>query len=174
MNADVSGRRRQAVALTSLRAGLWAGAAMMPFGMAFRRLGYPVNVYGELVVRAVLGSAPLAAQLVVHAVVSVTLGAPFVTFARWRGLARVIAGATYGVVSWAVLNATLLPLWFGRPTGWVLGFGAVWPSLVVHVVFGTALAAVTPRGAPSEAVEPREQGRSIPSRRTRIAGSRRR
>ena len=142
------------VARTSLRAGLVAGAAMMPVGMALRALGYQVNVYGELVLRTLLGSAPMLAQLVLHAVVSVTLGAPFVVLARWRGLPRLVAGASYGVLSWALLNATLLPLWFGRPTGWALRVGAVWPSLLVHLVFGVVLAATTCRVGPCSALSP--------------------
>lgn len=89
----------------------------------------------------------MVAQLVFHGLVSISLAIPFVAFARWRGGARLAAGALYGGSSWAVLNATLLPLWFGRPTGWSLGFAAIWPSLVVHLVYGVVLAAVTSRVA---------------------------
>lgn len=131
------------VARTSIRAGLWAGAAMMPFGIVLRTLGHQVNVYGELAVRSVLGSAPMFAQLAFHALVSISLAVPFVALARSRGAAGLAAGAFYGVLSWAALNATLLPLWFGRPTGWALGIAEIWPSLVIHVVYGVVLGAVS-------------------------------
>lgn len=143
-------RSRRAIARTAIRAGLLAGVAMMPFGVVLRALGQPVNVYGELVVRSVLGSAPMLAQLVFHAIVSIGLAVPFVAIAPCRR--RVALGAGYGIASWAVLNATVLPLWFGRPTAWALGFDEIWASLVVHVVYGVVLAAasaapmVGPRG----------------------------
>lgn len=125
-------------ARTAIRAGLFAGVSMTPFGVALRALGQPVNVYGELVVRSVLGSAPMLALLVFHAIVSIGLAVPFVALVSRRR--RVALGAGYGIAAWAVLNATLLPLWFGRPTAWTLGFGEVWASLVVHVVYGIVLA----------------------------------
>ena len=138
-------RSVRTIARVSLEAGLVAGVTMMPFGAALRALGYQVNVYGELMVRALLGSAPMLAQLVLHVVVSITLAIPFVLFARWRGGANHIPGAVYGLLAWAAMNATLLPLLFERSTGWALGFRVVWPSLLVHLVYGASLGAVTAR-----------------------------
>ena len=138
-------RSPRTIARVSIEGGLVAGIAMMPFGAVLRALGYQVNVYGELMVRALLGSAPMLAQLVFHVVVSITLASPFVLFARWRGGANHVPGAIYGVLSWAALNATLLPLLFERPTGWALGFEVIWPSLLVHVVYGMTLGAMTAR-----------------------------
>jgi len=136
-------RSARAIARMAVEGGLVAGIAMMPFGAVLRALGHQVNVYGELMVRAFLGSAPMPAQLVFHVVVSITLAIPFVAFARWRGGMSLVAGAIYGVLSWAALNATLLPLWFERPTGWALGLEMIWPSLLVHLVYGVSLGAVT-------------------------------
>lgn len=136
------------IARMAVVGGLVAGIAMMPFGAVLRALGHQVNVYGELMVRSVLGSTPMLAQLVFHVAVSITLAIPFVLFARWRGGASVVAGGIYGVLSWAVLNATLLPLWFDRTTGWALGFEVIWPSLLVHLVYGVSLGVVMARGVP--------------------------
>lgn len=134
---------RCAIRCAAIRAGLLAGAAMMPFGISLRAFGHPVNVYGELVVRSVLGSAPIMAMLVLHAAVSIALAVPFVSFAPRRRL--VLHGAAYGAASWAIVNATILPLWFGRPTAWALGLSAVWPSLLVHIVYGVVLGVATAR-----------------------------
>lgn len=123
----------------SLVAGLVAGAAMMPVGAVLRATGHAVNVYGELLTRSLLGSTPFIALFALHAVVSVTLAVPFVAVTRCRGGAGPALGAAYGVASWALLNATLLPLWYGRPTGWELGLVAVWPSLLVHLIYGVTL-----------------------------------
>lgn len=138
-------RSARDIARMSVKGGLVAGIAMMPFGAVLRALGHQVNVYGELMVRSVLGHTPMLAQLVFHIAVSITLAIPFVLVARWRGSASVVAGGLYGMLSWAMLNATLLPLWFERPTGWALGFGVTWPSVLVHVVYGVVLGVVLAR-----------------------------
>jgi len=136
--------RSRAVARTSLIAGLVAGAAMMPIGLALRATGRAVNVYGELLVRSILGAAPPAAIAALHVVISIALAIPFV----WASTHRRIGpgwGLGYGVAAWAVVNATALPWWFSRPTAWELGPGVAWPSLVVHAVYGVVLGAVAER-----------------------------
>lgn len=130
--------RSRVVVHRSLIAGLVAGAAMVPIGVALRAAGRPVNVYGELLVRAVLGSAPPVALAALHIAVSVSLAAPFVLVTHRRRL-HPAWGLAYGVASWALVNATVLPLWFSRPTAWSLGLGAAWPSLLVHAVYGAVL-----------------------------------
>ena len=141
--------RSRTVARTSLIAGLVAGAAMVPVGLALRASGRAVNVYGELLVRSILGAAPPAALAALHLVVSVTLAVPFVLASRNRRLGP-LWGLGYGIASWAVVNATVLPLWFSRPTAWELGFDAAWPSLVVHAVYGSVLGlCVAVRGGPT-------------------------
>jgi hypothetical protein len=40
---------------------------------------------------------------------------------------------------YVVLNAWALPLAFGDPAPWRLGFDVVYPSLVVHLVYGAVL-----------------------------------
>lgn len=139
--------RRRAIARRCLVAGLVAGAAMVPFGMALRAAGRPVNVYGELLVRALLGSAPPVALAALHVAVSVSLAAPFVLASERRRLGPAW-GVGYGVASWALVNATVLPLWFSRPTAWSLGPAAAWPSLLVHAVYGLVLGLWVARDQP--------------------------
>lgn len=52
-----------------------------------------------------------------------------------------IVGLTYGAAIWVVLNSLMLPVLFGRPTAWRIGWPAIWPSLTVHLVYGVATAA---------------------------------
>lgn len=128
-------------------AGLIAGAAMVPIGVALRQTGHAVNVYGELLVSAVLGRpTPLALGLL-HGIVSVSLAAPFVVLTAGRQRPSIVLGALYGGASWAVLNATILPWLFGRLTTWSTGVTAAWPSILVHVVYGAVLGAAVARMA---------------------------
>lgn len=122
--------------------------AMVPLGLGLRASGRPVNVYGELLVRSILGTASPVALAALHALVSVALAAPFV-LASWHRRFGPLWGAGYGALSWAVLNATVLPVWFSRPTAWELGLGAAWPSLAVHVVYGLVLGVAVDRTAKS-------------------------
>ena len=55
----------------------------------------------------------------------------------WTAL---VLGSLYGVVYYAGINSWALPLFFGDQLPWNLGFGVVIPSLVVHIVFGAAVA----------------------------------
>jgi uncharacterized membrane protein YagU involved in acid resistance len=63
-----------------------------------------------------------------------------------RGIAdrrvRMLAGAVYGAAFYAAVNSFALPFVFGDPTPWRLGFATVYPSLVIHLVYGLAIALV--------------------------------
>ena len=43
------------------------------------------------------------------------------------------------------MNSLALPLAFGDPTPWQLGFGFIYPSLIVHMIFGLSIG-LTARG----------------------------
>ena len=61
-----------------------------------------------------------------------------------RGTVTIVFGHTllgmaYGAAMYALLNAWALPLAFGDPAPWRLGFDVAYPSLVVHLVYGAVL-----------------------------------
>lgn len=127
-------------------AGLAGGLAMAPVGLVLRSSGQPVNVYGELLMMEFLGTLSPIALAVEHALVSIAMALPLVILIAVRRMVRVwLVGMAYGVIAWAVVNATLLPVLFGRPTAWQVGLGMTWASLAVHVVFGIVTAAVASR-----------------------------
>lgn len=127
-------------------AGIAGGAAMIPFGLVLRRaFGYSLNVYGELLVRTILGRVPPWALAVEHLLVSWGMALPLVALLAWkRRGSPLLLGPLYGATLWLVVNSLLLPVAFGRPTPWRLGGSSIWPSLTVHVVYG-AIAAVVAR-----------------------------
>jgi hypothetical protein len=129
--------------------GAIGGLAMVPLGLVLTRwLDRPVNVYGELVVQAILGRRAFWALIVQHVLISWVLAIPLVLLAPRRGRARFLAlGVAYGAVVWVAVNSLALPILFGRPTPWQTGWAAIWPSLTVHLVYGLATAAAVGAGS---------------------------
>ena len=54
-------------------------------------------------------------------------------------------GAIYGLCYYVVLNSLALPLIFGDQTPWALGFSVMYPSLVIHIVFGVSISLTATR-----------------------------
>jgi uncharacterized membrane protein YagU involved in acid resistance len=142
-----------------LRSGTLAGVAMVPFAAIFRALGLRINEYGRKTLELVVGevASPLHDVLtfIQHLMISWIAAVPLIwLLARIEGRgARVAMGALYGGGFYVVVNSWALPLVFGDPTPWSLGLATVYPSVVVHLVYGivlglTARTPVVPRGAP--------------------------
>ncbi len=143
---DESGLAVRRLLLRAGLAGIAGGLAMIPVGLLLRRvLGYSLNVYGELLVRLVLGHVSPWALALEHFLVSWGMALPLVAMAARRRGAPLAVGALYGAAIWLVVNSLLLPAAFGRSTPWSLGWSAIWPSLSVHVVYGTVAFAAARR-----------------------------
>lgn len=137
------GLRRAAVA------GMVGSLAMIPFGLALRATGHRVNVYGELLVQALLGRPSPIAMFVQHLLIGAVAAVPlWLALARTDGRHRAI-GVAYGAAMWLVVNSLALPLAFRRPTPWELGWSAIWPSLLVHLVYGLVTAVALDRAPAS-------------------------
>jgi uncharacterized membrane protein YagU involved in acid resistance len=135
-----------ALARDALRSGTIAGLAMIPFAALFQSLGLRVNEYGRKTLGLLLGDFPSALHVpltfAVHLVISWIVAAPLLLvlgrFADRR--VRVFVGFVYGAAFYGIVNSLALPMAFGDPTPWEFGFATVYPSLVVHLVFGTVVA----------------------------------
>jgi hypothetical protein len=132
----------------ALRSGTLAGLAMIPFAALFRATGLRINEYGRKTLELVFGelAPPLHGVLTFaqHLLISWCAALPLLlllerTPARGR---RVLVGALYGAAFYAVVNAWALPLYFGDPTPWQLGFETVTPSLAIHLVYGVVIGLV--------------------------------
>ena len=135
-----------ALARDALRSGTIAGLAMIPFAALFQFLGLRVNEYGRKALGLLLGELPPPLHYLftfaLHIVISWIAAAPLLLvldrFVDRR--VRVFVGFLYGAAFYAVVNSLALPIAFGDPTPWELGFATVYPSLVVHLVYGTVVA----------------------------------
>lgn len=119
---------------------------MMPAGLAFKALDLRVGHYGPKVGAAVFGELAQPwmqmALMAQHFVIGWLSALPLLLYWQWgAGSApRLGHGAVYGVAYYLLVNALALPLLFGDPLPMQLGWLVVMPSLVVHLVFGLAIA----------------------------------
>jgi len=129
----------------ALRSGTIAGLAMIPFAAVFRAFGLRINDYGnrtlELLVGEVVPPVHYLLTLTQHLVISWLAAVPLLLLMGGVAdpRARLLIGAVYGATFYAAVNSLALPLAFGDPTPWQLGFDTVYPSLVVHIVYGLSV-----------------------------------
>jgi len=141
----------------ALRAGTAAGLAMVPFAAVFQRFGLRVNEYGRKTLALVVGdvSAPLQylMALVQHLAISGAVAVPLLLLLGRRSWKRnrLLVGLAYGALFYVAVNSLALPIAFGDPTPWRLGFSVVYPSLVIHLVYGFTVALLARPVAPRRA-----------------------
>jgi uncharacterized membrane protein YagU involved in acid resistance len=138
----------------ALRSGTIAGLAMIPFAALFRAQGLRVNEYGRKTLALFVGEVaePLHTLLTFaqHLLISWLAALPLLVALRridGRG-ARLLAGAAYGAGFYVVMNSWALPVAFGDPTPWQLGFETVYPSLFIHLVYGLVIGFAARRHQP--------------------------
>lgn len=115
-------RGRTTLIREAFRTGTVGGLVMIPFALLFRSLGLRVNEYGRKTIEFVVGG-----------------------FSRKRD--RLLIGLAYGAGFYVAVNSLALPLAFGDSTPWRLGFTVVYPSFVIHLAYGFAVALFARPGA---------------------------
>ena len=134
------------LALEALRSGTIASLAMIPFGLLFKSMGLRVGHYGPKVGEALFGHQPdpwmPVLLLVQHFVIGWLSALPLLMFWLWRApqAIRLGDGLLYGLAYYLAVNALALPWLFGDAFPWQLGWSTIYPSLVVHLVFGVSIA----------------------------------
>lgn len=124
---------------------------MVPFAALFQRFGLRVNEYGRktlaLVVGDVSGPTHYLLTFIQHIAISWVVALPLLMLlgrlSRKRD--RLLAGIAYGAAFYLGVNSLALPIAFGDPTPWRLGFSVVYPSLFIHLVYGFTVALVSRR-----------------------------
>ena len=85
-------------------------------------------------------------SFVEHIIISWFAAIPLLfLLAKIGNRSRVLLGALYGAAFYVIVNSLLLPLAFGDSTPWTLGFDTIYPSVVVHLVFGITVALTAPQ-----------------------------
>lgn len=127
--------------IETLRSGTIASLVMMPPGFVFQALGMRVGHYGPKFAQLFVDNPTPAFLFAQHLVLGWVSAMPLLwVLANTQASRRPLkVGALYGALYYVLVNALALPLYFGDPTPWTLGWATVIPSLVVHVVYGAAI-----------------------------------
>lgn len=139
------------LAKESVRSGTIASIAMIPFGFLFQLLGLRVGHYGKKLLEVFFTDLPeLTFRLLMfveHFAIGWLSAVPLLILLvlMKNRLPALSVGAVYGVAYYVVLNSFLLPLSFGDKTPWTLGFSVMYPSLIIHIVFGVSIALTSKR-----------------------------
>ena len=130
------------ITIESVVAGTIGALAMIPAGFIFRALQMRVGHYGPKFAELYLSSPGPAALFIQHIVLGWISAVPLALLPlhRMPGRTFSLLGAAYGALYYVVVNSLALPIYFGDVLPWSLGWSVVAPSLVVHVVFGVAVA----------------------------------
>jgi len=133
----------------AVRSGTIASIVMMPFGFLFKALDLRVGHYGPKLGEFLFGLRPepwmQVLLLVEHLVIGWLSAVPLLLFWRWTSprSPSLADGLIYGALYYLAINALALPAIFGDAFPWQLGWSYVYPSLVVHLVFGLSIAVTT-------------------------------
>ncbi len=135
--------------LETFRAGFIASLVIMPLGPLFKAFGLRIGHYGPKFAALFIDNPQTWHLLVQHFLIGWISTVPFlfalrcIPTIRWR----IVAGATYGALFYVAVNSLALPLYFGDPTPWQLGWSTIYPSLIGHIAFGLAIAVAARRFA---------------------------
>jgi len=139
------------LARESLRSGTIASLVIMPVGLLFRFFGLRIGHYGPKLGALLFGNVAepwfQALLMVQHFVIGWLSTAPlllFLVFARYKA-SPILHGAIYGASYYVAVNSLFLPIAFGDPTPWQIGLGAIYPSLIGHIIFGISIAVTSRR-----------------------------
>lgn len=125
----------------SVRSGTIASLVMMPFGFVFQFFGQRVGHYGPKLATLLFTHPSTFILFVQHLLIGWVSALPLllILLRLHRLQAPVAIGAAYGLAYYVAINSLALPLFFGDLTPWQLGFSFIYPSVVVHLVFGASI-----------------------------------
>ncbi len=142
-------KKQQNAAYSFVRQTLYSGSiaaiVMMPFGAFFTLMGLRINEYGLKVVSAIFGPLPNIEKYglfaIEHFLISWGVAVPLLFLLHWfsPSINGLLIGLLYGAGFYIVVNALALPMVFGDPTPFALGFAVIYPSFIVHLVYGATI-----------------------------------
>lgn len=130
------------ITVEALLSGTFGSFAMMPPGFLFKAMEMRVGHYGPKFAALYLEDPSRGALFLQHLVIGWVSAVPLCLVALHHMPMRAVMGigTAYGVAYYVLINSLGLPLYFGDPLPWSLGLTTIIPSLVVHIVFGVAVA----------------------------------
>jgi uncharacterized membrane protein YagU involved in acid resistance len=137
----------KALLVESVRSGVIASLVIVPLAPLFKAFGLRIGHYGPKFAALFFNDPQPWLLFVQHLVVGCVSALPLLLILlRTRAAAwPLAAGAAYGAAYYVVVNSLALPIYFGDPTPWQIGWSTIYPSLIGHMVFGTAIGLTSKR-----------------------------
>lgn len=131
----------KALFVESARSGVIASLVIVPLAPLFKAMGLRIGHYGPKFAALFFHDPQPWLLFVQHLVIGCVSALPLLVILTRTGAAAwpVVAGAAYGAAYYVVVNSLALPIYFGDPTPWQLGWATIYPSLVGHIVFGASI-----------------------------------
>lgn len=130
-----------------LRSGTIASLVIVPLAPLFMWMGLRIGHYGPKFAALFVDDPQPWMLFAQHMIIGWISAVPLLWILVTTPLGRrpLIAGASYGAAYYVAVNSLALPLSFGDPTPWQLGWATVLPSLVGHMAYGLSIG-LTSRG----------------------------
>ena len=131
--------------IEALRSGTIASLVIVPLSPLFKAMGLRIGHYGPKFAALFIDNPQPWHLFVQHLLIGWLSALPLLVVLLLTPASRwpVLAGTAYGAGYYVVVNSLGLPLYFGDPTPWELGWSTVLPSLLGHLVDGACIGFVS-------------------------------
>jgi uncharacterized membrane protein YagU involved in acid resistance len=139
--------QRKALLIESVRAGTIASLVIVPLAPLFKAAGLRIGHYGPKFAALFFDDPQPWLLFVQHLVIGWVSALPLLVVLMRTGAAQwpLITGAVYGAAYYVAVNSLALPIYFGDPTPWQMGWATIYPSLIGHIVFGASIGLTSKR-----------------------------
>jgi uncharacterized membrane protein YagU involved in acid resistance len=131
----------KALLIEAVRSGTIASLVIVPLSPLFKALGLRIGHYGPKFAGLFVDDPQPWLLFVQHLVIGWISALPLLVILVRTGAARrpLAAGAAYGAAYYVLVNSLALPIYFGDPTPWQIGWSTIYPSLIGHIIFGASI-----------------------------------
>ena len=137
----------KALLIESVRSGTIASLVIVPLAPLFKAAGLRIGHYGPKFAVLFFDDPQPWLLFVQHLVIGWVSALPLLVILMRTGAAQrpLITGAVYGAAYYVAVNSLSLPIYFGDPTPWQMGWATIYPSLIGHIVFGASIGLTSKR-----------------------------
>ena len=127
--------------IEAIRSGSIASLLIVPLSPLFKALGLRIGHYGPKFAGLFVDDPQPWMLFVQHMVIGWLSALPLLIILVRTGAARLplTTGAAYGGAYYVLVNSLALPVFFGDPTPWQIGWSTIYPSLIGHIIFGASI-----------------------------------
>ncbi len=131
----------KALLIESIRSGTIAALVIIPLSPLFKAMGLRIGHYGPKFAGLFVDDPQPWLLFIQHLVIGLVSTFPLLLILLRTSAGRwpAIAGTVYGAAYYVAINSLALPVYFGDPTPWQMGWSTIFPSLIGHMLFGLSI-----------------------------------